>query len=174
MTVGNVGKSVEELVDIVASAGGELVGRTRLQKTAFLLVATGLGADQFKFRYRHYGPYSENLASTSDMSTLLGSLSEEQQPSSWGGTFSVFRTDALPRCEASSPRIKLIGIAKDANPIDLELAATSAFLALEGHKDPWKETEARKPDKAARIGSAKALYAELLKVKTPRALPAIV
>ncbi|WP_299372746.1 hypothetical protein [uncultured Tateyamaria sp.] len=174
MTSANVVDSVAELVDIVASAGGELIGRTRLQKTAFLLLATGLGAEQFKFRYKHYGPYSESLASTSDMSKILGSLTEEQRPSTWGGTFSVFRTETAPQFEGSSPRVKLIKIAKAANPIDLELAATSAFLAFEGHSDPWKETAARKPDKASRIDSAKNLYAELMSVNTPKKLPSIV
>lgn len=174
MTAENLSRNVEELVDIVASADGEIIGRTRLQKTAYLLFATGLGAQQFRFRYRHYGPFSENLASTSDVSKLFGSLREEQQSSSWGGTYSVYRTDAAPKCEQDSARVRLVKIAKSANPIDLELAATSVFLALEGHVEPWGETAARKPDKAARIENAKSLYRELLTVKAPRELPSIV
>lgn len=173
MSTGKLSQSVEELVDIVASADGEIVGRTRLQKTAYLLFATGLGAQQFRFRYRHYGPFSENLASISDLSKIFGTLQEDQQPSSWGGTFSVFRTDANPTSEKGSPRVQLIQIAKQANPIDLELAATSVFLALEGCGEPWEETAARKPDKAARLESAKALYRKLQGVDSPTPLPSI-
>lgn len=170
----NISLGVNELIDIVASADGELVGRTRLQKTAYLLFATGLGAQQFRFRYRHFGPFSENLAATSDLSKFFGSLKEEQQPSSWGGSFSIYRTETAPKHDEASPRVQLIKIAKEANPIDLELAATSAFLALEGFTDPWNETAARKPDKSSRIESAKALYQTLQSIDAPSPLPAIV
>ena len=46
------GGDMEELVRIVAAADGELVGRTRLQKTAFLLELAGLGTG-FEFKYKH-------------------------------------------------------------------------------------------------------------------------
>ena len=36
-----------------------------------------------------------------------------------------------------------------ASAIELELAATAAFLAREGQADPWGETARRKPEKAA-------------------------
>lgn len=174
MTSGRISDEISEIVDIVASAGGELVGRTRLQKTTYLLKITGLGAKQFRFRYRHYGPFSENLATVSDLSTLLGSLEEEQKPSSWGGTFSVFRTSEHAHSDPSSPRVALIHLAQEANPVDLELAATAAYLALEGIKDPWAETAARKPDKAGNIESAKDLYRKLSGIDSPETLPEIV
>lgn len=174
MTLGKITESVNEIVDIVASADGELVGRTRLQKTAYLLFATGLGAANFRFRYRHYGPFSENLASATDFSKTFGSIKEELQPSSWGGTFSVFRTDNEPEASKDSPRVLLIQLAKKANAIDLELAATSAFLALEGNENPWEETAARKPDKASHIESAKKLYRSLFEIDSPIPLPEIV
>ena len=46
---------------IVRDAGGRLVGRTRLQKVAYLTQLAGFAGD-FPFEYRHYGPYSEDLA----------------------------------------------------------------------------------------------------------------
>jgi hypothetical protein len=42
-------------VAIVRDAGGHIVGRTRLQKIAFMLEPAGLGGG-FPFRYKHYGP----------------------------------------------------------------------------------------------------------------------
>jgi hypothetical protein len=55
----------------------------------------------------------------------------------------------------------------------LELAATAAYFAVNGERDPWMETGARKPDKAAegRLGEAKRLYGKLLSI-SPK-LPAI-
>jgi len=172
MTRGRLSDSINEVVTIVADAGGELVGRTRLQKIAYLLHVTGLGAEQFRFRYKHYGPYSEGFASATDASKVFGQLSEELRPSSWGGTFSVFTTE-IPAGTSSRSRLQLIEVASNANPIDLELAATAAFLAKEGQADPWSETAARKPGKARQIGSAMELYMKLAAVNTPKELPLI-
>ena len=55
-------RDTDKVVAIVRDAGGTIVGRTRLQKTAYLLELAGLG-EGFHFSYRHYGPYSEELAS---------------------------------------------------------------------------------------------------------------
>ena len=62
-----------------------------------------------------------------------------------------------------------------ADAVELELAATAAYLAYEGFSYPWGETKRRKPDKAdfGRLDKAKQLYARLLRVPTPNPLPAI-
>jgi uncharacterized protein len=167
-------KRVDEVVDVVACAGGQLVGRTRLQKTIYLLGLMGLSNEEFHFQYKHYGPFSESLASITDISKLFGCLQEEQQPSSWGGVFSVYRTAKKSDESENSVRQRVILLSKDANAIDLELAATAAYLALEGYPNPWEETSARKPDKRDRVGSAKALYTKFLALGAPVQLPAIV
>jgi len=51
---------MEELVRIVSAADGQLVGRTRLQKTVYLLELAGLGSG-YHFGHRFHGPYSEEL-----------------------------------------------------------------------------------------------------------------
>lgn len=166
---------LEEVVRIVSAAGGELVGRTRLQKTAFLLELTGLETG-FPFHYKHYGPYSEELAAAADIAPLILDFNETQRRSSWGGTYSVF-TSSNPASEDLPPAYRsLVRLAKEANPIALELAATAAFLAAdEKICDPWEETARRKPEKAtaAMMERAKELYGELQKVDTPNPLPAI-
>ena len=166
-------ESIDEIVDIVACAGGELIGRTRLQKTVFLLSSMGLSERKFHFSYKHYGPFSDSLASMADIAQLFGGLEEVQQRSSWGGTYSVFRTKAKQRNGSSAARLQVIEISKNANAIDLELAATAAFLASEGCEDPWAETASRKPEKRDRIATAKALYKKFFAVQSPRQLPNI-
>ena len=47
--------------DIVRDAGGRIVGRTRFQKIAYLLSVAGF-EDGLRFVYKHYGPFSEDLA----------------------------------------------------------------------------------------------------------------
>jgi len=164
----------EKAADIIRDAGGEVVGRTRLQKIAYLLEITDLGSN-FSFEYRHYGPYSEDLANGIAAACLWNLISEEERTAAWGGTYSIFKTSqANPKTDVNSARKKILDLGTRANPISLELAATAAFLANEGDSAPWKETSRRKPEKAKKwLQNAKELYAELKLVDTPKPLPAI-
>jgi hypothetical protein len=67
----------------------------------------------------------------------------------------------------------LVRVAAKADAIELELAATALFLSEQGEENPWEETARRKPDKAGegRLEKAKALYAQLSKIRTPKPLP---
>lgn len=161
----------EKAADIIRSAGGRLVGRTRLQKVAYLLEITGAGSG-FVFEYRHYGPFSEDLANATSSAKLSGLIHETEHPTAWGGWYSVFEADKN-RSEEGEPRKSFILAATAANPVELELAATAAFLALEGETDPWQETARRKPDKSSSIDAAKHLYASLEKFSMPHRLPTI-
>lgn len=147
---------------VVRDAGGRVVGRTRLQKIAYLLELAGVG-EGLPFQYRHYGPYSESLTQAVKLADLFGLISEEERPASWGGTYSVFQFIGHDQSTASELRRRLAGLAVGSDPIELELAATAAFLSVEGEKDPWAETNRRKPDKAGhgRIDKAKQLYLRL-------------
>ena len=77
-------QSVQSVVELLQEADGELTGRTRLHKTVCLLELAGedLG---FSFSYRHYGPYSENLASAVSFARDLGLIEEEEVSTRWGG-----------------------------------------------------------------------------------------
>jgi len=166
---------MKEAADIIRDAGGRVVGRTRLQKLAYLLEITGLGSD-FSFEYRHYGPFSEELASAVEDAQLWDLISEEERPTTWGGYYSLYTAGAsVAKADVNPARKELIRTAKGANPIELELAATAAFLkAVENVPDPWEETARRKPEKAAKsLANAKVLYEKLRLVKTPKPLPAI-
>lgn len=168
----NQRREYERVVQIVSDSGGRVVGRTKLQKIAYLLEATGLG-DGFSFEYRHYGPYSEELSSAARSARLLGVLREDEHPTAWGGFYSIYSVSSCTTEDTT--RTQVAKIAAGADAIELELAATAAFLACDGNTDPWGETAKRKPEKAsvARIAGAKNLYRELQKIKTPKRLPAI-
>ncbi|WP_310702090.1 hypothetical protein [Sediminimonas sp.] len=171
MTHGSTKEKISEVVDTIALAGGEIVGRTRLQKIMYLLKITGLGADSFSFRYKHYGPFSDHLAEVTEYAGLFDSIEEETRRSTWGGSYYVYKTAAQSSSDEAGVKKQLIDIASKANPIDLELAATVAYLKVGGFDDPWQETRARKPDKVNRIESAKLLYERLSQLETPNRVP---
>jgi uncharacterized protein YwgA len=162
---------------IVDEAGGRLVGRTRLQKVTCLATLAGFLSD-FDFEYRHYGPYSERLASSMEIASGLDLVSEKEERTEWGGWYSVYlRTDKTPNGHDDQRR-HFVEEAAKIGPISLELAATAAFLNVyEGFSasEAWLETARRKPDKAAegRLEVAKTAYATLLKLPTRTPLPNI-
>lgn len=161
------------VADIVRDAGGQVVGRTKLQKLTYLLVASGLEIE-LPFLYKHYGPYSEVLAIAAREAHLLGLLKEKEDLTSWGGSYSTYSVDGKSGSDVPLARLELAHIANSADAVELELAATALFLAKEGRTtDSWSETERRKPEKASigRLDKAKALYQRLAAVNTPTPLP---
>ncbi|MGI4830006.1 MAG: hypothetical protein ACRYFU_17680 [Janthinobacterium lividum] len=164
--------AADKVVDVLREAGGRVVGRTRLQKMFYLLDASGYLGD-FSFEYRHYGPYSEELTRAISVGTLQGTVREQELPASWGGTYSIFTVEGSYVASTDPTRKELLGIANEANPIDLELAATAIFLARSGEKNPWSETQRRKPEKATRLLEAKELLAKLSRLDVPNRLPAL-
>lgn len=157
----------------MSDAGGRVVGRTRLQKIAYLLEIAGVG-EGFDFEYRHYGPYSDGLATACIYASTFDLLKEEEHETNWGGTYSIFTTMRPSTAAANSARVRLAQEAAKADPVELELAATALFLHRDGYDEPWKETAARKPDKAVgRIDKAKSLYNRLRAIQVPQKFPAI-
>lgn len=167
-----------KIAQLIDCASGEIVGRTRLQKIVYLLTAAGLDSS-FDFAYKHYGPYSEELAQSAREAVLLGYIAEDEKVAGWGGTYSVYKkTNQL--IDAHQPidetMIKFVDFVAGSNAIELELAATAVFLFKEGIRDPWEETARRKPEKADsdRLQKAKELYAKIKEFKLPKPLPNIV
>lgn len=154
---------------IIRDSGGKVVGRTKLQKMTYLLELAGLG-DGFLFQYRHYGPYSEQLSQAIELSDLFGLVKEEEYIASWGGRYSIYSFVGTDSSETSEIRKKLLAYAVDADPVELELAATAAFLCDEGAKNVWQETSRRKPEKSTsgRIEKAQRLYSKLMEISGGR------
>jgi len=164
----------QEAAAIVRDAGGQIVGRTRLQKIAFVLEAAGLGGG-FPFRYKHYGPYSEQLTVASQRARILGVMRETESVAGWGGVYSTFSTTMPQDSNINPARRRLAQEMVNADAVELELAATALFLSYEKAPDPWGETERRKPEKAAngRLDRAKQLYQKLRQIQTPESLPGL-
>jgi hypothetical protein len=164
----------DDVTNIIRDAGGRIVRRTRLQKIAYLLVATGLD-DSFRFAYKHYGPFSEELAASAKFGALFGNLIERQHQTAWGGTYSTYSVDNVQDLDQTTPRSSLASLAAAADSVELELAATAVFLAHDGYVDPWDETAQRKPEKATalRLANAKALLTSLSRVDVPNPIPPI-
>ena len=160
---------------IVRDAGGTLVGRTRLQKVAYLLELAGLG-DGFVFEYRHYGPFSEELADGIYTAGLFNLVHEEERPTDWGGFYSIYKSTQKAGTTQIPGRSAFAKVAASITAIELELLATAAYLNVEeGYENPWEETAIRKPEKAeGRIEKAKEAYRQLLALDTPEPLPKIV
>lgn len=164
---------------IVQDAGGELVGRTRLQKVAFLMQLAGF-EDAFSFEYRHYGPYSEELSQAMDIAVLLGPVQEVERVADWGGRYSIYSLKAqVSEMDNDADRAYFVQQAKQIDAVELELAATAAYLyEVEGigkiyPGNPWEETARRKPTKVVggRLVKAAQAYEELRKVKAINPLP---
>ncbi len=164
----------QRAAEIVRDAGGQIVGRTRLQKIAYIFEAAGIGAG-FLFRYKHYGPYSEQLADAAQTARIFGMLNEQETHAAWGGVYSIYYSLLPPEIRAPEARLRLAQELVSADAVELELAATALFLAYERFQDPWGETARRKPDKAegGRLERAHQLYQRLRSVPTPRSLPPI-
>ncbi len=165
----------EKAADIVRDAGGQIVGRTKLQKIAYLLELAGMG-DGFRFEYRHYGPYSEELADAIQMANAFGLVKELERQAEWGGVYSIYSVPGGPGNAARHPRTTFAELAAKIGAVELELAATAAYLSvIEGYKDPWGETARRKPEKAndKQLRAAREAYRILLKIPTPKPLPKI-
>ena len=161
--------------ELVRDAGGRIVGRTRLQKVAYLLEIAGLG-DGFQFAYHHYGPYSDELAEAIQLASVFDLVNEEEHATNWGGKYSTYTYQGDIRQRPAGARAQFAEAAAGINAVELELAATAVYLrAEENSDDPWDEAALLKPEKAAegRLDNAKAAYQRLRKIVVPKPLPAI-
>ena len=147
------------VVGLVALNGGELVGRTRLQKQTYLLDRCGAEFG-LAFTYHHYGPYSFELAGGCADAEAEKRVETEERPGRHGVPYAIFRSgkggaepDRLGELSAGQAR-SLLGKMQGVSDIVLELAATIVFLRDEwpyygkGKTDAVEETVARKSLKA--------------------------
>lgn len=170
------GGSPQAIATLVEAAGGELIGKTRLQKIFCLLDLVGdrLG---FRFGYHLYGPYSDEISIAASDATALGLVEESVRHAAWGGRYSVFKLKQdVSEKDRLTPAISaLVKTAAIADSVELELAVTAAFLADSGVANAWNEVERLKPTKATRerLAGAKRLYQKFETFEVPRPLPKI-
>ena len=163
--------ATELAVKLIALHGGELVGRTRLQKRTYLLHRCG-GDFGLNFVYHHYGPYSFDLVDGLTDARAEGLIEIEETPGRYGVPYAIFRLkqssgepERLGSLPVSDAR-RLLGILhREASDIVLEIAATIVFLRDEGgyEEQAIEETKVRKPLKATeqRLSRARSLICGL-------------
>ena len=162
----------ELVAAIVRDAGGEVIGRTRLQQIAYLLDVVGFG-DGFRFSYKHCGPYSEGVAASAAKGVLFERIAEVEKQADWGGFYSIYSVEAQPDDSVPLGRREFACRVKDSDAVALELAGTAVFLSRDGYDDPWFETVIRKPEKSesGRLTQAMGLLTELKRIDVPIPLP---
>ena len=130
---------------VAAAPGGELIGRVRLQKTAYLLERLGFKA-ALRFEYHHYGPYSRELDNATGDAKAFGMIEEKlEHRSSDGALFSRFQlaSGVEPKAEIyrALGRARVGQIVADfagTNVTVLELAATVDWLIQEENVRDWR------------------------------------
>ena len=148
----------------------ELIGRTRLQKEAYLLHRCGANFD-LPFTYHHYGPYSFELAEGTLYAQADNRIEIEEEVGRYGVRYAIFRSkgdaqapDHIGQLPSGEARRLLSRMGKVSDVV-LEIAATIAFLRDErGYgNDAVDETKIRKPRKASseRVQEAQVLLSEL-------------
>jgi uncharacterized protein len=142
----------ELVVGAVALAGGELVGRIRLQKVVYLLDQLGMNSGA-PFEYHHYGPYSEVVSDAVTDAKFWGRIEEAVSfRIADGAPYSSFKTKTeapavLGALNADDARRFLEKFAGCTSTV-LELAATAHWLASVEKVPNWRaEIEVRKAGK---------------------------
>ena len=156
---------------LLKAAGGQMVGRVRLQKVAYLLDRLGMESG-FHYDYHHYGPFSRDLDNAVADAEAFGLVEQEfghRQVD--GARYSIFKlTDGkkkLPKKIGQLNEAALEGYLQtfaETNVTVLELAATANWLAEEEERDDWQEAlHRRKGPKAdgGRLDRALALLREV-------------
>lgn len=152
---------------IVALNGGSIVGKTRLQKSAYFLEEFGVG-NEFVFEYYYYGPYCDEISIGIDDAKALGYLALEWKTTRAGTEYAVFTSNSNFADDTIDDKRKaVLEILAKYDSISIELAATADFLSKNGFEgDPWRETIKRKEDKSTseRVYKAKNLLSDLERI----------
>jgi len=140
----------EVIVDIVALAGGRFVGRTRMQKTIYLLDAMGMGSGA-DFFYYNFGPFSDDIADGITDAKFTGELEEAiEHRMSDGSPFSIFTTTKTANDVTHIGKLsrqKVLGLLQRlsaASATVLELAATIHWLECIEKVDDWRSELVRR------------------------------
>ena len=128
---------------LILAAGGEVVGKVRLQKMVYLLEQMGMG-DEYSFDYHHYGPYSTELADEMDEAVFYQRVSEDKRQRSDGVTYSVFRSGPFSGAEPSgvgelsfAQASRALAAMQQRSATVLELAATIHWLVFAEKVTDW-------------------------------------
>lgn len=128
---------------LVVAAGGEIVGKIRLQKIVYLLDQIGLNSG-FSYEYHHYGPYSEELAEQVEDDVIFGHLyASERRRLSDGVPYTIYSASAdNSRMDVSVAHVRIkraLAEMQRRSATILELAATIHWLAVIEELPDWQD-----------------------------------
>jgi len=136
------------IAEVIAAAGGRVVGRVRLQKVFYLLDQLGLGSE-FRYEYHHYGPYSSELTEAVADATAFHMVAEDvEQRANDGVNYSIYRTGNNyvredDRRLGHMDRIQAVAALEEMNSQSsttvLELAATIHWLRHYEMTSDWED-----------------------------------
>ena len=143
------------VVDLIALNDGQLLGRNRLQRQAYLLHRCGAEFNM-RFVYYRYAPHSFELANGVIEACADQRIEIERSRGRHGIDHAIFKTGKEVRhpdnigCLSSEHARRLIAMMEQVSDTVLELAATIVFLRDERGRGARAvtETRARKPLKA--------------------------
>jgi uncharacterized protein YwgA len=140
----------KDIPSLVQLAGGEIVGKIRLQKEIYLLDQIGLRSG-FSFEYHHYGPYSEELAEQVEDDIIFGRLNASPgRRVSDGVPYVIYRAnragdgDRVDRYLSLDQIRSALAEMQRCSATVLELAATIHWLAFVEARKDWKEELVRR------------------------------
>lgn len=159
------------LVEVVKINDNKMVTKIRLQKTLYFLWEMGLlsGVDDPDFEYRHYGPFSEDLAFAADDAIAEEKLATETRFGHHSEPYTIFRTTekrCAPLTTGEHAQIRTaLHVFRRYTGMEMELASSVHFLHRHGYPGDAavNETRIRKPLKAteARLERARKLLREI-------------
>ncbi|MCK4625840.1 MAG: hypothetical protein KAV00_11050 [Phycisphaerae bacterium] len=130
----------------------QLIGRTRLQKTVWLLQRLGAPME-YEYRMYFYGPYSEGVQSDIGLLEQLKLVEEAPGQSADGSPYYAFSAREQAVSWAESEEVKKyqdsIQLISGADPVVLELAATYEAFREMGydHEDAMERLRRKKGSK---------------------------
>ncbi len=165
----------EEIVAVLLrAAGGQLVGRVRLQKVAYLLDRLGLNSG-FQYNYGNYGPFSHDLDNAVADAEAFGLVEETfHRRQIDGARYSIFElTDDASGSPSNTGQLNetvlecYLKTFVEADVTVLELAATANWLVEEEGRDDWQEALRRRKGPKVKGGRLDRAEALLRKVGLP-------
>ena len=146
---------MEEYVGaMICACDGKIEGKTRLQKTAYILQVKGLGFSDIVFDYYKYGPFSPEVAEAADDAKALGYIKMGEGEGPHSVPYAIFlseeKSPQFEDCDQTKKILQTLETIKPHSTLALELAATAVYLKNNGYaKNYLEEIRKRKPLKAA-------------------------
>ena len=148
------------LASVVANhPNHEVFGRTRLQKTVWLLQRLGMPTD-YSYSLHFYGPYSEEVKADVGLAEQFGLISETPRPAQDGTVYFLLRAEPSENLPDLGDLKQALELLAGEESTVLELAATYDSFRKMGlsNEDALDSLRAKKGDKCGNGKEGQALH----------------